>query len=82
MSDRDAVNGSSLPGSAECQQQEEEVEAAAAAGARAGRDLKEWLREQFCDSPIEGSEDTRLHDATYVGDLDTIASLLREDNFR
>ncbi|GCC36950.1 hypothetical protein chiPu_0015450 [Chiloscyllium punctatum] len=92
MSDRDAVDGIRFPGGAvfnpgaECQQQQqqqqEEAEAAAAAGARAGRDLKEWLREQFCDSPMEGGEDTRLHDATYVGDLDTITSLLQEDNFR
>ncbi|XP_043930988.1 ankyrin repeat and SOCS box protein 1 isoform X2 [Protopterus annectens] len=48
----------------------------------AGRNLKEWLREQFCDNPIEQCEDTRLHDAAYVGDLDTLRSLLQEENFK
>ncbi|XP_030436379.1 ankyrin repeat and SOCS box protein 1 isoform X2 [Gopherus flavomarginatus] len=48
----------------------------------AGRNLKEWLREQFCDHPLEHCEDTRLHDAAYVGDLDTLRSLLQEESFQ
>ncbi|XP_056676101.1 ankyrin repeat and SOCS box protein 1 isoform X2 [Monodelphis domestica] len=48
----------------------------------AGPNLKEWLREQFCDHPIEHCEDTRLHDAAYVGDLQTIRSLLQEESFQ
>uniref|UniRef100_H3AYH9 Ankyrin repeat and SOCS box containing 1 n=1 Tax=Latimeria chalumnae TaxID=7897 RepID=H3AYH9_LATCH len=46
-----------------------------------GRNLKEWLQEQFCDNLIEQCEDSRLHDAAYVGDLDTIRRLLQEDKF-
>uniref|UniRef100_A0A9L0I9C8 SOCS box domain-containing protein n=1 Tax=Equus asinus TaxID=9793 RepID=A0A9L0I9C8_EQUAS len=53
------------------------------AGARsAGPNLKEWLREQFCDHPLEHCEDTRLHDAAYVGDLQTLRSLLQEEGYR
>ncbi|KAM6332412.1 LOW QUALITY PROTEIN: ankyrin repeat and SOCS box protein 1 [Podargus strigoides] len=48
----------------------------------AGRNLKEWLREQFCDHPIEHCEDTRLHDAAYVGDLPTLKSLLQDESFQ
>uniref|UniRef100_A0A8C3IN09 Ankyrin repeat and SOCS box containing 1 n=1 Tax=Chrysemys picta bellii TaxID=8478 RepID=A0A8C3IN09_CHRPI len=48
----------------------------------AGRNLKEWLREQFCDHPLEHCEDTRLHNAAYVGDLDTLRSLLQEESFQ
>ncbi|XP_065525765.1 ankyrin repeat and SOCS box protein 1 isoform X3 [Lathamus discolor] len=48
----------------------------------AGRNLKEWLQEQFCDHPIEHCEDTRLHDAAYVGDLPTLKSLLQEESFQ
>uniref|UniRef100_A0A5F9DJ57 Ankyrin repeat and SOCS box containing 1 n=1 Tax=Oryctolagus cuniculus TaxID=9986 RepID=A0A5F9DJ57_RABIT len=44
--------------------------------------LKEWLREQFCDHPLERCEDTRLHDAAYVGDLQTLRSLLQEESYR
>ncbi|XP_035187027.1 ankyrin repeat and SOCS box protein 1 isoform X2 [Oxyura jamaicensis] len=53
-----------------------------ASGGHAGRNLKEWLREQFCDHPIEHCEDTRLHDAAYVGDLPTLKSLLQEESFQ
>ncbi|XP_058910872.1 ankyrin repeat and SOCS box protein 1 isoform X6 [Kogia breviceps] len=48
----------------------------------AGPNLKEWLREQFCDRPLERCEDTRLHDAAYVGDLPTLRSLLQEESYR
>lgn len=48
----------------------------------AGPNLKEWLREQFCDHPLERCEDTRLHDAAYVGDLQTLRSLLQEEGYR
>lgn len=48
----------------------------------AGPNLKEWLREQFCDHPLEHCEDTRLHDAAYVGDLQTLRNLLQEENYR
>nr|XP_020662492.1 ankyrin repeat and SOCS box protein 1 isoform X1 [Pogona vitticeps] len=48
----------------------------------AGRNLKEWLKEQFCDHPLEHCEDTRLHDAAYVGDLQTLRSLLQEESFQ
>ncbi|XP_066493092.1 ankyrin repeat and SOCS box protein 1 [Tiliqua scincoides] len=53
-----------------------------ATSGNAGRNLKEWLKEQFCDHPIEHCEDTRLHDAAYVGDLQTIRSLLQEEAFQ
>ncbi|XP_055494478.1 ankyrin repeat and SOCS box protein 1 [Leucoraja erinacea] len=84
MSERQGVKGCSGAAAAEERGDEEEEDAAAAAaGARAGRDLKEWLREQFCDGAAEeGTADTRLHDATYVGDLATVAALLKEDHFR
>ncbi|MEQ2186577.1 Ankyrin Repeat [Goodea atripinnis] len=45
------------------------------------RNLKEWLQEQFCDKPLE-QDDMRLHNAAYVGDLDTLRNLLQEDDFR
>ncbi|NXO71439.1 ASB1 protein, partial [Phainopepla nitens] len=48
----------------------------------AGRNLKEWLREQFCDHPLEHCEDTRLHDAAFVGDLPTLRSLLQDESFQ
>ncbi|NXF84156.1 ASB1 protein, partial [Sclerurus mexicanus] len=48
----------------------------------AGRDLKEWLREQFCDQPLERCEDTRLHDAAFAGDLATLRSLLQDESFQ
>ncbi|XP_051565197.1 ankyrin repeat and SOCS box protein 1-like [Myxocyprinus asiaticus] len=48
----------------------------------AGRNLKEWLQEQFCDKPLEQCEDMRLHNAAYVGDLDTIKTLFQEDSFK
>nr|XP_060639986.1 ankyrin repeat and SOCS box protein 1 isoform X2 [Anolis sagrei ordinatus] len=54
----------------------------ATSGQAAGRNLKEWLKEQFCDQPLECCEDTRLHDAAYVGDLQTIRSLLQEEDFQ
>nr|XP_057938620.1 ankyrin repeat and SOCS box protein 1 [Doryrhamphus excisus]XP_057938622.1 ankyrin repeat and SOCS box protein 1 [Doryrhamphus excisus]XP_057938623.1 ankyrin repeat and SOCS box protein 1 [Doryrhamphus excisus]XP_057938624.1 ankyrin repeat and SOCS box protein 1 [Doryrhamphus excisus] len=47
----------------------------------AGRNLKEWLQEQFCDESLE-QDDMRLHNAAYVGDLDTLRNLLQEDGFR
>lgn len=47
-----------------------------------GRNLKEWLQEQFCDKPLEQCEDMRLHNAAYVGDLETIRTLLQEDSFK
>lgn len=46
-----------------------------------GRNLKEWLQEQFCDKPLE-QDDMRLHNAAYVGDLDTLRNLLQEDEFK
>ncbi|XP_048874799.1 ankyrin repeat and SOCS box protein 1 isoform X1 [Brienomyrus brachyistius] len=48
----------------------------------AGRNLKEWLQEQYCDKPLEQCDDMRLHNAAYVGDLDTLRSLLQEDSFK
>ncbi|XP_060944323.1 ankyrin repeat and SOCS box protein 1 isoform X1 [Limanda limanda] len=47
----------------------------------AGRNLKAWLQEQICDKPVE-PDDMRLHNAAYVGDLDTLRNLLQEDDFR
>uniref|UniRef100_A0A9L0IKZ5 Ankyrin repeat and SOCS box containing 1 n=1 Tax=Equus asinus TaxID=9793 RepID=A0A9L0IKZ5_EQUAS len=52
-----------------------------AEGGGPGPNLKEWLREQFCDHPLEHCEDTRLHDAAYVGDLQTLRSLLQEEGY-
>ncbi|XP_061774438.1 ankyrin repeat and SOCS box protein 1 [Nerophis ophidion] len=46
----------------------------------AGQNLKEWLLEQFCDKPLE-QDDMRLHNAAYVGDLDTLRNLLQEESF-
>lgn len=46
-----------------------------------GRNLKEWLQEQFCDKPLE-QDDMRLHNAAYVGDLDTLRNLLQESEFK
>ncbi|XP_072117551.1 ankyrin repeat and SOCS box protein 1 isoform X1 [Mobula birostris] len=82
MSERRSAEGGGAAPPSPGAEYREEAEGATAAGTRAGRDLKEWLREQFCDGTAEESEDTRLHDATYVGDLATIATLLKEDNFR
>uniref|UniRef100_A0AAY5KVJ2 SOCS box domain-containing protein n=1 Tax=Esox lucius TaxID=8010 RepID=A0AAY5KVJ2_ESOLU len=48
----------------------------------AGRNLKEWLQEQFNKKPEEQSEDALLHNAAYVGDLDTLRNLLQEDSFK
>ncbi|XP_018598663.2 ankyrin repeat and SOCS box protein 1 [Scleropages formosus] len=48
----------------------------------AGRNLKEWLQEQFCDKPLEQCEDMRLHNAAYVGDLDTLRHLLQDNTFQ
>ncbi|XP_057234649.1 ankyrin repeat and SOCS box protein 1 [Malurus melanocephalus] len=48
----------------------------------AGRNLKEWLQEQFCDHPLERCEDTRLHDAAFVGDLPTLRTLLQDESFQ
>lgn len=48
----------------------------------ASRNLKAWLQEQFDDKPSEQNEDLRLHNAAYVGDLDTLKSLLQEDSFK
>ncbi|KAM8857837.1 ankyrin repeat and SOCS box protein 1 [Synchiropus picturatus] len=47
----------------------------------AGHNLKEWLQDQFSDKPLE-QDDIRLHNAAYVGDLETLRSLLEEDDFR
>ncbi|XP_068602749.1 ankyrin repeat and SOCS box protein 1 [Brachionichthys hirsutus] len=46
-----------------------------------GRNLKQWLQEQFCDKPLD-QDDMRLHNAAYVGDLDTLRNLLQEDGFK
>ncbi|CAF98997.1 unnamed protein product, partial [Tetraodon nigroviridis] len=46
-----------------------------------GRNLKEWLQEQFCDKPLE-QDDMRLHNSAYVGDLDTLRNLLQEEDFK
>ena len=32
--------------------------------------------------PLEHCEDTRLHDAAYVGDLQTLRNLLQEESYR
>lgn len=48
----------------------------------AGRNLTHWLQEQFGNRPLEQSEDTRLHNAAHLGDLDTLRTLLQEDRFR
>ncbi|KAG5283396.1 hypothetical protein AALO_G00041610 [Alosa alosa] len=48
----------------------------------AGRNLKEWLQEQFCDQPNDECEDMRLHNSAHVGDLDTLKNLLEDDSFK
>lgn len=48
----------------------------------AGRNLKAWLQDQFSDKPSEQEEDLRLHNAAYVGDLDSLRNLLQEDCFK
>lgn len=48
----------------------------------AGSNLKEWLREQFCDQPLEHCEDTRLHDAAHEGNVQVLSNLLQDDHYR
>ncbi|KAK9969056.1 hypothetical protein ABG768_027266 [Culter alburnus] len=48
----------------------------------AGRNLKQWLQEQFGNRPLEQAEDMRLHNAAHLGDLDTLRTLLQEDIFK
>lgn len=48
----------------------------------AGSNLKEWLREQFCDQPLEHCEDTRLHDAAHEGNVQALSSLLQDEHYR
>uniref|UniRef100_A0A8C5PMV0 Ankyrin repeat and SOCS box containing 1 n=1 Tax=Leptobrachium leishanense TaxID=445787 RepID=A0A8C5PMV0_9ANUR len=45
----------------------------------AGRNLRAWLKEQLCD--YSADQDTRLHNAACVGDIDTIRTLLQDEQF-
>ncbi|XP_004917938.1 ankyrin repeat and SOCS box protein 1 isoform X1 [Xenopus tropicalis] len=47
----------------------------------AGRSLKAWLQDKYCDHPLEQCQDTRLHNAACVGDIDTLRSLLQDERF-
>ncbi|KAM4698121.1 ankyrin repeat and SOCS box protein 1 [Rhinophrynus dorsalis] len=49
--------------------------------ARSGQNLKAWLQDKYCDHPSEQCQDTRLHNAACVGDIDTLRSLLRDEKF-
>ncbi|XP_046902768.1 ankyrin repeat and SOCS box protein 1 [Hypomesus transpacificus] len=48
----------------------------------AGRNLKAWLEEQINDKSLDQEEDLRLHNAAYVGDLDTLKTLLQDNFFK
>ncbi|KAM8934136.1 ankyrin repeat and SOCS box protein 1 [Pelodytes ibericus] len=45
------------------------------------RSLKAWLQDQYCDHPSEQCQDTRLHNAACVGDIDTLRTLLQDERF-
>ncbi|XP_063069549.1 ankyrin repeat and SOCS box protein 1 [Engraulis encrasicolus] len=47
----------------------------------AGRTLKKWLQEQFCDQSADESE-ARLHNAAFVGDQDTLKLLLEDEDYK
>ncbi|KAG9477461.1 ankyrin repeat and SOCS box protein 1 [Eleutherodactylus coqui] len=63
--------------------EEEEEGAARGAGEapRVGRNLKAWLQDQYCDHDLEQCQDTLLHNAACVGDIDTLRTLLQEERF-
>ncbi|KAM5153199.1 ankyrin repeat and SOCS box protein 1 [Mantella aurantiaca] len=46
-----------------------------------GRNLKDWLRDQYCGRDLEQSQDSRLHHAACVGDMVTMRALLQEESF-
>ncbi|CAH2306318.1 ankyrin repeat and SOCS box 1 [Pelobates cultripes] len=48
---------------------------------RAGRNLKAWLQDQYCDHPSDQCQDTRLHNAACVGDIETLRTLLQDERF-
>ncbi|XP_040213508.1 ankyrin repeat and SOCS box protein 1 [Rana temporaria] len=48
---------------------------------RVGRNLKAWLQDQYCDHELEQCQDTLLHNAACVGDIDTLRTLLQEERF-
>ncbi|XP_073433654.1 ankyrin repeat and SOCS box protein 1 isoform X1 [Dendrobates tinctorius] len=48
---------------------------------RVGRNLKAWLHDQYCDHDLEQCQDTLLHNAACVGDIDTLRTLLQEERF-
>ncbi|XP_044160773.1 ankyrin repeat and SOCS box protein 1-like [Bufo gargarizans] len=47
----------------------------------AGRNLKAWLQDQYCDHDLEQCQDTLLHNAACVGDINTLRTLLQEERF-
>ncbi|XP_040296687.1 ankyrin repeat and SOCS box protein 1-like isoform X2 [Bufo bufo] len=53
----------------------------AVGGAPVGRNLKAWLQDQYCDHDLEQCQDTLLHNAACVGDIDTLRTLLQEERF-
>ncbi|XP_056392390.1 ankyrin repeat and SOCS box protein 1 isoform X2 [Hyla sarda] len=48
---------------------------------RVGRNLKAWLQDQYCDHDLEQCQDTLLHNAACVGDIETLRTLLQEERF-
>ncbi|XP_053327047.1 ankyrin repeat and SOCS box protein 1 [Spea bombifrons] len=48
---------------------------------RPGRNLKAWLQDQYCDDSSEQCQDTQLHNAACVGDIDTLKTLLQDERF-
>ncbi|XP_073502842.1 ankyrin repeat and SOCS box protein 1 [Phyllobates terribilis] len=46
-----------------------------------GRNLKAWLQDHHCDHDLEQCQDTLLHNAACVGDIDTLRTLLQEERF-
>nr|DBA19931.1 TPA: hypothetical protein GDO54_015686 [Pyxicephalus adspersus] len=48
---------------------------------RVGRNLKAWLQDQYCDHELDQCQDTLLHNAACVGDIDTLRTLLQEERF-
>ncbi|XP_068103074.1 ankyrin repeat and SOCS box protein 1 [Hyperolius riggenbachi] len=57
------------------------ADSASADAPRVGRNLKAWLQDQYCDHELEQCQDTLLHNAACVGDIDTLRTLFREEKF-
>ncbi|XP_071977601.1 ankyrin repeat and SOCS box protein 1 isoform X2 [Engystomops pustulosus] len=57
------------------------AEPGGAGAPRMGRSLKAWLQDHYCDHDLEQCQDTLLHNAACVGDIETLRTLLQEERF-